>query len=37
MHQEKRYQKIYDKLQTSESIWFMDNRGDFTVTIIINE
>jgi hypothetical protein len=37
MHQEKRYQKIYDKLQTPESIWFMDNRGDFTVTIIITE
>jgi hypothetical protein len=37
MHQEQRYQKIYDNLETPESIWFMDNRGDFTVTIITSK
>ena len=37
IHLEQRYQEIYDKLDNSESIWFMDNKGDFTVTIIINE
>ncbi|MUG97442.1 hypothetical protein F7734_36005 [Scytonema sp. UIC 10036] len=36
-HQEERYAKIYEKLSYSESIWFMDNRGDFTVTIITKQ
>ncbi len=32
-----RYQNIYEKLEHSEAIWFMDNSGDFTVTIITRE
>jgi hypothetical protein len=32
-----RYQKIYEKLEHPEAIWFMDNTGDFTVTIITKE
>ncbi|NJL64537.1 MAG: hypothetical protein HC903_25320 [Methylacidiphilales bacterium] len=36
-HQEERYKRMYEKLSHPESIWFMDNKGDFTVTIITNQ
>ncbi len=33
-NREERYQQMYDRISHPETLWFMDNKGDFTVTII---
>lgn len=34
---EKLYKEVYEKLKHPKAIWYMDNKGDFTVTIITRE